>query len=284
MQIYFNDNFINEEDLILRSTNRSFKYGDGLFETIFVADQNPLFIDLHFNRLCTGMNLLGIEIPQNWDNHSFKRIIIDLSKRNNLQNARCRITIWRAGDGLYFPLLNTAEFLIELSEHVKNEYELNPVGIKLGIFNEIPKLLHPLSAIKTANSLVYILAAKYASEQNLNDVVILNQEGRIADTISSNIFIFRNNQLFTPSVNEGGIDGIMKKIIIELCMLEGFGVNQEQLKLDDLNGADEIFLSNVISGIKWVSELHNKKYANKFSTDLVYILNEAIRNNTLVSA
>ncbi|MFI5172547.1 MAG: aminotransferase class IV, partial [Chitinophagales bacterium] len=255
------------------------RYGDGLFETIFVSDQNPLFIDLHFNRLVAGMQMLEIDIPVEWNTDYFKNTIHELATRNNFQNARCRITVWREGEGFYLPQTNSASLLIELFSSVANEYILNEKGVVLGVFEKIPKPIHPLSVFKTANSLVYIMAAKFAREKKFDDVVILNNERRIADAVSSNILFLKNNQLHTPALNEGGIDGVMKKVIIELCRLENIVVNETQLTIKDLISADEIFLTNVISGIRWVGEFQNRKYGNKFSTDLIYIVNEAIRNN-----
>lgn len=283
MQIYFNNDFIEADEFRLNSSNRSFRYGDGMFETILINQQIPLFIELHIQRLFSGMQLLGIEIPSDWNNNFFKNRIKSLAKINDLINARCRLTVWRDGEGFYNPVSNTPGLLIELTAYDKNEYVLNSAGIKLGVFDSMLKPLHPLSAVKTANALIYVLAAKYAAEQYYDDVVVLNQEGRIADTINSNLIIFKDSQLFTPAGNEGGVNGVMKKVIFGLCRLEGIIIHEKPLEIDELVSADEIFLTNVITGIMWIGEFRNKKYDNKFSTDLVYILNEAIRNNTLVS-
>ena len=75
----------------------------------------------------------------------------------------------------------------------------------------------------------------------------------------------------------------MKQVIIDLCRKEGITVNETELSLEMLLQADEIFLSNVIHGIKWVGSFQQKNYGNKFSKDLLYKINEANSNNSLVS-
>ena len=279
----FNNTFISSEDFKVNSSNRSFRYGDGLFETIFVSNQIPLFLPLHIQRLVRGMKFLHMNFPSNWTIDFFSNQICELTKKNNYKNARCRITVWRGGEGYYLPNSNQPELLIELTETENEYYILNQTGLKLGLFGEVPKMMHPISAFKTAQAMPYVLASLFAREQNFDDVVILNNEGRVADATSSNIFIYRDRKLFTPAIGEGGVDGVTKKVIITLCLLEGIEVSETKIESEDLLIADEIFLSNSINGIKWVESFQNKKYTNQFSTDLIFVLNEQKNNNTLVS-
>ena len=281
--VYYNGKIIPPDEVIISSSNRSFKYGDGLFETINVINQVPLYIDLHINRLLGGLLALEINIPENWNELFFKETITGLCKINKLQNARSRITIWRDGEGFYQPKINDAAILMEVSAQESKEYILNENGVRLGVFTNLTKTANILSPYKTANSLVYVLAAKYAVEQNFDDVVVLNDAGRIADSINSSVFVWRQSVLFTPSIKEGGVDGVMKQVIIDLCRKEEIPVNEGELPLEMLLQADEIFLSNVMHGIKWVGSYQKKNYANTFSKDLLYIINETNSNNSLVS-
>lgn len=281
--VYYNGKIIPPDEVIISSSNRSFKYGDGLFETINVINQVPLYIDLHINRLLGGLLALEINIPENWNELFFKETITGLCKINKLQNARCRITTWRDGEGFYQPQINDAAILIEVSAQESEEYILNENGVRLGVFRNLSKTPNILSPYKTANSLVYVLAAKFAVEQNFDDVVVLNDAGRVADSVNSSVFVWRQSVLFTPSIKEGGVDGVMKQVIIDLCRKEGITVNETELPLEMLLQADEIFLSNVIHGIKWVGVYQQKNYGNTFSKDLLYIINEANNNNSLVS-
>lgn len=279
--LFFNNSIIPSGELQLQSSNRSFRYGDGLFETILISEGKPVFIDLHLERLLAGMKLTGIEVPPGWDVKYFHSAIAQLAEVNNYKHARCRLTVWRGGGGNYLPELNQPELLIELTELNKSDYQLNATGLKVGDYTGMQKQIHPLSACKTANALIYVLAAKYAAENKFDDAVIYNSEGRVADAVSSNIFIFRSNAIFTPAANEGGISGVMRKVVISVCRKEGIPVNEIQMMPDDILKADEFFITNAIKGLNWVGSYGTRSYTNKFASDLLYILNEAKDSHTL---
>jgi len=281
--VYYNDRFIETHDVGIDSTNRSFRYGDGLFETIFIAGGVPAFIQLHIERLMSGMLAMGISIPENWSPEFFKTTIQELCNKNSYTNARCRLTVWRSGAGFYLPQTDASELLIELSESSNADYQLNEKGLKLGVFENIPKLIHPISAFKTANALVYVMAAKFAKQNGYDDVLVLNNEGRVADAISSNLFYYKDRSLFTPAADEGGVDGVMKKNVITVCRREGIEVNEIKMTAQGLQTAEEIFLTNAINGLQWVEWFENKYYVKQFATDLIYILNEEKDHDTLVS-
>lgn len=281
--LFFNDSYIDNSALHLHADNRSFKYGDGLFETIFISNKKAAFLDLHLQRLKEGMELLQINIPEQWQIDFFQEKITALCVLNNFQHARCRLTVWRGGEGHYTPVSNDAQLLIELFRRPSGDYLLNAEGLHLGEYKGLPKPRHALSAHKTANALIYVLAAKYAHEQNVDDVVVLNDAGGIADCISSNIFLYRQNKLITPASNEGGVHGIMKKVVMYVCRMEGIEILEQQLKPDELENGNEIFLTNAIHGVQWIKKYRQRTYYNNFSKDLTYIINEAKDNATLVS-
>lgn len=280
---FFNNTFIASEEFKIDSSNRSFRYGDGLFETIFVSNQIPVFIHLHIERLHKGMQFMQLHIPAEWTADYFAGFISELAKKNNYQNSRCRISVWRAGAGYYLPDSNQAEVLIELQALENENYILNTAGLKLGVYRDLPKMIHPFSAIKSAQSVPYILASLFAREQKLDDAVLVNTAGRVVDATSSNIFIYKERKLFTPANDEGGVEGIMRKVIIALCRMEGIEVIEKGIEVNELLYAEEIFLTNSISGIKWVESFQYKKYTNQFAKDLIFVLNEQKNNNSLVS-
>ncbi|MBC8045427.1 MAG: aminotransferase class IV [Fimbriimonadaceae bacterium] len=277
MQIYYNANYINSDELKISSSSRAFKYGDGLFESLLVINQNPVFLEYNLKRLFKGMQLLEIEIPEDWDNDFLKASITKLSKKNRYKNARCKITVWRGGEGLYKPEKNQPELLIELTEHENKYFELNEDGIVAGLFDKMQKQLTPLSACKTLNAIPYVMAAKYAHEQNLNDVVLLNTDGKIADAISSNIFLVLNNAVFTTEENNGGVEGTMQQVIYEHAEEWNLKLERIEITKKELLMADEFFLTNAIQGIKWVKQFEEKRYTNEFAKKLTELLNSFIK-------
>jgi branched-chain amino acid aminotransferase len=105
----------------------------------------------------------------------------------------------------------------------------------------------------------------------------------VAAAVSSNIFVYKNNALYTPAFDEGGVNGIMQKIVIEVCRQEGIEVHEIRMNKEQLLAAEEIFITNAIIGLHWIGVYGKKTYTNKFATDLLYILNEQKDKHSLVS-
>lgn len=270
---YLHDKITEHKEIALATSNRAFKYGDGLFESILVVNQNPVFMEYNLQRLLKGMQLLAIEIPENWDADFFRSTVQKLCKKNKVKNARCKITVWRSGEGLYKPEMDSAELLIELFPHADSQFVLNTQGLVLGIYDKYLRQIHPLSACKTCNALHYVLAAKYAYEQNLDDVVLLNTEGKIADAVGSNVFVVMNNSVFTTTGMNGGIEGTMQEIICQHATEWSIKLERIEMTKQELLKADEVFLTNAVQGVKWVKQFEGKEYGNTFSKKLTELLN-----------
>jgi len=215
--INYNGFLYEEDETIFTVKNRAFKYGDALFETIRVINGNPCFIEDHFKRLKHGMSVLKMEPTE----ISFKEL---LSQINNLlikngikKGGRARLTVFRTGEGFYAPLKQGKSYLIEAVEIKDNAYVLNENGLNVDVFSDLKQSSNILSQIKTANCIPHILAGIYKTENNLNDCLILNEHGRITEAVSSNIFLYKNNNIYTPALEEGCMNGIMRKKVLEIC-------------------------------------------------------------------
>ena len=265
--INFNGENIRLNEFNLSFDNRAFKYGDGLFETIRVANKSILFYKEHITRLFYGMKLLKISFNSDKLKHQLeKSIILLLNANKHFAGARIRITVYRDSKGLYTPEDNNFSFIIESTELKSEKFILNKKGIKIGLFKDVRLRYTEFSSIKTLNSLPYILAGIYKKENNLDDCLLLNSMNMIVEAISSNLFLVKDNILITPSLAEGGINGITKNIIIDIALKNKFTLIEDaELHETDILNADEIFLTNSISGIIWVGAYKNKRYYNKIS-------------------
>ena len=120
--------------------------------------------------------------------------------------------------------------------------------------------------------LILILAAMigsgYAKENKLDDCLLLNQFGRIADSTISSVFIVKNNTIITPAITEGSINGVMRRHLLESLGSSDFKIQQSGLTIEDLEMADEIFLTNAIRGIRWVSNFRNNTYGNELTKEI----------------
>ena len=268
--------YVKQDKPLLEINNRSFLYGDGLFETIHANGTEPQFLEKHLERLINSMHLLRMEIPSFFTSEYFKDHIKGVLTRNKqFKGARVRITIFRKSGGLYTPETNHVSYAIDSSLLNSDVYALNPTGLIVDTFPDILKPFNTLSMLKTTSSLLFVMAGLYRIENKLDDCLILNENERICESISSNIFIVKGNKFYTPSLKEGCLPGIMRDIMCNIIRQNGYQLNNDcSLTVKDMLLADEVFLTNAISGIKWVMGFRQKRYYNKTSKILINLLNK----------
>ena len=275
-QFYINSNeaIIRGDEPSILCTNRGFRYGDALFESIRMVNGKIQFLTEHLHRLKTGMQILKMEIPEKFDEEYFTHQILQLNEKNSItQDARIRLTIYRNDAGFYAPVTNEVSFVIESENIDAHGYLLNVKGLIIDVYMETKKALNTLSTIKSANCLVYILAAIYKNQQHLDECIILNEKGNIAEVVSSNIFAVKNGVLYTPPITEGCINGVMRQQIIKIARENKNAVYETSVALNVLLNSDEIFITNAISGIRWVGAYKGKRYFNNTSKLLLEKLN-----------
>lgn len=274
--INYNGFLYEEDENIFSVKNRAFRYGDALFETIRVRDGSPCFIEDHFLRLKKGMELLKMQ-STTLSFKDLKEQIEKLIRKNNiLKGGRVRITVFRDGSGYYTPEEDSKSYVIEASAIKHNEYVLNEKGLNIDIYKEIRRSISPLSSIKTTNKIPHVLTGIYKKEKGLDDCLVLNHHGRIVEAISSNIFLYKNNNIYTTSLEEGCMDGIMRRQVLKIAKDLNINIFEGMLTGSMLLQADELFLTNAISGLTWVASYGQKRYFNKATKDILEKLNELV--------
>jgi branched-subunit amino acid aminotransferase/4-amino-4-deoxychorismate lyase len=271
--ISFNGDIIESFDSNLY-TNRAFKFGDGVFESIRILNGKPLFLDHHINRLIAGANAMKIEVSPKISESSIRKIFAELCHINKInESGRARLTFFRAGEGAYQPTTNEGSYVIEMIPIEKNSFDLNSEGLIVDTFKLMQKSLDQFSKFKTLNSLLYVQAAIYAKENSLHDSLILNRDGNIIESSKSNIFIVSNGVLYTPPLEDGCVGGVMRMNIINIAIDNNVKVYECSLKPQNLLIADEVFLTNTIKGLEWVRGFQNKRYFNDISKKIITLLN-----------
>lgn len=275
--VNFNGQLFPASTPLLQSTNRAFNYGDGIFETIRIHRGRLLFIDRHWQRLTESMELLGLHWPDAFDQDDFARECLRLYPDQG--NYRIRATIWRAGEGLYTPQINHANFLITGKPLDHSPYPFNQTGLTIGLYNQIPLNAHSFSWIKSTNCLAYIQAGLYKQNQELDDCLLLNTAGNVVEGSSSNLFIVKGHALWTPPVSEGGVRGVMRSVVMEVARRAGWEIKEAILKEADIFDAEELFFTNAIQGIKWVKKYKNSTFGNQNSKLLSESIAQLAKNS-----
>ena len=262
--------------LILKAPNRGFHYGDGLFETLLVRDGRIRLRAAHFNRLFAGMTRLRYTLLPLFTPEKLEAGILQLCERNgHIDLARVRLTIYRADGGLYDPEDLHPRYLIESWPLNPEDISLNEKGLAIDVYPDGMKPCDALANIKSNNFLVYAVAALYAKEHGLNDCLVRNVHGRLADSTIANLFYRKDRELFTPPLSEGCVAGVMRSFLLSALPNAGFPVYERPVTAEDLLNADEIFLSNAIRGIRWVQTFRTSRYTGDLSRT---IYNQLIRS------
>jgi branched-subunit amino acid aminotransferase/4-amino-4-deoxychorismate lyase len=264
--LFYNGKISKTGKLLISPDNRSFRYGDGFFETMKMVNGKLQLANEHMERLFASLELLQFQQPVYFTPSYVLEQVTLLAKKNyHHKLARIRVTIFRGDGGLYDVENHFPHHLIQSWELNPSNNTLNENGLQLGIFTNARKVCDQYSHVKSNNYLSYALAALWAKKQKLNDAVLLNPYDRIADATIANVFVVKDGLVKTPALTEGAVNGVMRKYILQSLRHENMPVEETQLTVEDLLQASEIFLSNSIYGIRWVKQLGDSGYTNQLS-------------------
>jgi branched-chain amino acid aminotransferase len=273
--INFNGQIVSSDQQVLSVNNRGFRYGDGLFESMRYMNGAIKFPELHIDRIQKGMKVLKLDNNSHIDSWFLREKVEELVRRNKIGNdARVKLTVFRDADGLYTPDSNKTGYVLESQALNDSQYTLNPKGLIIDVFDELTKPINILANLKTCNSLVYVLAGVYKNQHALDEVMILNQNGFLCESISSNVFVVYDRKLYTPALNEGCIGGVMRQVVMRLAKENNIELVEAQVNPEILNEADEVFITNATKGIQWVMGYNNKRYFNEVAKFLSEKLNQ----------
>lgn len=260
-------------------SNRAFRFGDSLFETIRYSNKNILFLSDHISRLKLSMPILKMKIPSHFSFDYFLNKISEVIYANHLQDksARIRLTVFRQGSGAYYPENNEVSYLIEADELPNALYQMPANGLVVDIFKDIFKPINRLSNLKSGNALIYVLASINKDTLRLDDSLILNEKGHICEASASNIFAVKGNMMMTPPLTEGCVSGIMRMQIKKMAESKKMLYIEKPFTPHTLLDADEVFITNTIQGAQWIRQFQSRIYEKKNITQMIVEqLNEII--------
>jgi branched-chain amino acid aminotransferase len=259
MKLWLNGAQVDSALARIDPSDRGYLLGDGVFETIAVRSGVPHYLPAHLDRLRDDCAVLRLAFPA----FDFAAIIRDVMNANHLTDAVLRITISRgAGARGILPTKNTIEtVLVTASPMPPAPPPARCIIATVTRRNEFS----PLSRVKSVNYLDSILARQEALDRGGDEAILLNTVGRVAEATTSNIFIVRDGKVMTPPVSDGALPGIMRAEVLRMTK----GV-EHSLLLNDILGADEVFLTNSL-GIRRVVEIEEQP-SDKFSATFEQLL------------
>jgi branched-chain amino acid aminotransferase len=260
------------------TNNRSFLYGDGIFDTLKIKDGKVLFLEDHYFRLMASMRIVRMQIPMNFTMEYFEAEIIKTAQVNlNTESARARITFYRDSLGYYTPDKSDVKYVIQVHALNNKLYQCTNTAYEVDLYKDFHIAKNLLSTIKTTSKMIHVTAGIFARENGYQNCLLINDDKNVIEAINGNLFMFKDNKLITPPISEGCLNGIMRKKVLQLAQkIEGIAVVEEAISPFDLQNANELFITNVISGIQPISQYRKKKYTAELAVKLTGLLNEYI--------
>lgn len=276
--VNFNGN-IQENSSISIENNRGFLFGDSIFETIKVLENKVLFLEDHYFRLMASMRICRMEIPMNFTMEYFESQIVNLVQAQNIANSyRVRFSVYRDSEGFYLPKSRKVKFIVTASPLNFELYVLGKENYEVELYKDFYISKQLLSTLKTNNKMIQITGSIFADENGYDNCLILNDEKNVVEALQSNLFMKTGNVVVTPPVSDGCLNGIMRKQVLEILKkTEGIVAKETSISPFDLQKADELFLTNVISGIQPITKYRKKEYGIEFTAEVLKRLNAQIR-------
>lgn len=238
-------------------TDRGFQYGDGLFETIEVRNGKPIFLDLHLNRLKAGCHRLQIPCPS-----------LDLIRRETAalckhsQHAVLKLIVTRGSGGRGYRQPDVLQPTRVLSLHPYPYYP--DIYREQGIIARFCRTrlgLNPaLAGIKHLNRLEQVLARAEWNDPAIQEGIMLDINDYVIEGTMTNLFYIQNNAVYTAVLTQTGVDGIIRRMIMDLLTRQHVEINESIFTKDELLEADEAFICNSVIGLWPIKQIENTCY------------------------
>lgn len=277
--INFNGN-LQDNNTVITNNNRAYAYGDGLFETIKAVHGKLLFFEDHYFRLMASMRIMRMEIPMSFTLEFLQDEILKTIKVNQLDTATCRVKlqVHRVEGGLYEPESNDVEFIVSVKALDQDFYLLNEGDYEVDLFKDFYVSPSLISTLKSNNKALNVVGSIYAKENKLDNCLLINTNKSVVEALNGNVFLVKGNTIKTPPLSDGCLKGIIRKQLIEIInLMEEYTLEEASISPFEIQKADEMFITNVITGIQPVSKYRKKQFATDVAKALLQKLNVKVR-------
>jgi len=253
--------------------NRGLAYGDGLFTTAKIVNGKVQYIDLHIERLRFGCEKLAIISP------SFNELTLQLTAiANNYSLAVLKVIITASsgGRGYARSSSNSHDIIIMIHDYPTHYDDYAKTGISVGVSQQKIGINPMLGGLKHLNRLEQVLLRQELSKSEQDDLLVTNINNDVIEATSANVFFFLNNTLYTPDVNQSGVNGIMRQVILARYP----NTVIKPISLDEIKQSQAIFVCNCVMGVLPVATFNGE--ALSIESPLELARNMRNIDNTLV--
>jgi branched-chain amino acid aminotransferase len=249
-KVYLNGEFVEKEEAKISIFDHGLLYGDGVFEGIRSYNRRVFRLEEHLDRLYDGAEAIRLKMPMTRE--EMQNVIIETLKVNDLDDAYIRVVVTRgAGDLGLDPrkCSHGTVFIItdKIALYPEDFYKKGLPIVTAKTRRNHPQCMSP--RIKSLNYLNNILGKIDAIDAGTQEALMLSVEGDVVECTGDNIFIVKDGLLMTPPSALGALPGITQKAIIELAGKRGMETDEKIMKLEDVYGADECFLTGTAAEV-----------------------------------
>ncbi len=259
LKIWLNDKLVDEADAKISVFDHGLLYGDGVFEGIRVYNNKVFEHQAHIERLYQSARAIRLHIPMEID--PLMEAVEATVKANGIKDGYIRLVVTRGIGtlGLNPLVCKQAQIIIIASTIQLYPNELYENGLKVVSANTMRN--HPLAVspqIKSLNYLNNILAKLEALDHGMLEAIMYNHMGYVAEATGDNVFVVKDNKVYTPPIYNGALEGITRAVVIKLARTSGYEVIESSLTRFDLYAADEVFLTGTAAEVIGVIEIDGR--------------------------
>ncbi len=276
--INLNGTLVKNNEASIAISNRGMQYGDAVFETIKISARKILFWEDHYFRLMASMRILRMDIPQTFTLEFLEAEIVKTIDLEQAKTHRVKLLVWRESEGKYTPTENTIGYSIS-SEPLKLPfYTLNEDRYEVELYKDHYVMSSLLSTLKTTNKVINVVGSIWAQENGYQNCLMLNDKKQVIEALNGNLFLVKNGRIKTPPLTDGCLKGIVRKQILAiLTAVPDYIIEEASISPFELQKADELFVTNVITGIQPITKYRKKEYTNTVAKELIGKLNAKAR-------
>lgn len=248
MMVFLNGKFMSEAEAFVPLNDRGFLLGDGLFETLRVANGRPFRMEQHLERLMRGAEFIKLPVP--FSPKELQQRAAQLIGMNSLAEAVLRVTLTRGVGARGYSIKNSGPPTLAMTLHPLPPTDGDePVQWSLVTSSLRLPAGDALAAFKTTSKMMNVLARAEAEEQGADEALLLNTNGEVAETAGGNIFWIYQDHVCTVPSGRGVLPGITRAVVLEICQSLGLVTNKRIIKPEQLRKATGVFITQSALGI-----------------------------------
>jgi branched-chain amino acid aminotransferase len=242
--VYLNGALLPVDRAMIACVDRGFLLGHGLFETIRVANGQPVAVAYHLERFYPAAAQLGLSLP---DQAELMAGITSLIAKNQVVDARLRITL-TGGDSTKCTLLMTTEPL-----------PLYPAAARVVTAPYTRNEKGALAGIKSTSYGESLAALRYVKEGGADDAIFANTAGQLCEGATTNVFVIIGGIILTPPLSSGCLPGVTRRRVLEYCRAAEIPIDERNIDLPLPDEVEFAFLTSSLRGLQPIADFDGRK-------------------------